>query len=158
MADRILVDTNILLYAYDRSEPTKQPKALAVLDGLASNGLGVLTSQILAEFFVNAIRKLRPPLTIEEAYGCIENYLLSWETRDITGAIVLEAVRGVRTHRMAYWDAQVWASARMSQIPVVFSEDFGDEAVVEGVRFINPFGSNFKIAAWLPRSRRDRFQ
>jgi len=158
MPDRVLVDTNILLYAYDRGEPAKQPHALAVLDGLAVNGLGVLTSQILAEFFVNATRKLRPPLTVEEAYVCIQNYLLSWETRDITGAIVLEAVRGVRTHQMAYWDAQVWASAKMNQIPVVFSEDFGDEAVVEGVRFVNPFGSSFKMAAWFPGSRRDRSQ
>jgi len=123
---------------------------LAVLDGLAVNGLGVLTPQILAEFFVNATKKLRPPLTAEEAYGCIQNYLLSWETRDITGAVVLEAVRGARTYRMAYRDAQVWASAKMYQIPVVFSEDFGDEAAVEGVRFVNPFGRNFKMVAWFP--------
>ena len=94
MADRIMVDTNILLYAYDRGEPSKQPQALIVLDHLAVNGLGVLTSQVLAEFFVNATRRLKPPLTTEEAYGRIQNYLLSWEILDITGPIVLEAARG----------------------------------------------------------------
>ena len=65
MADRIMVDTNILLYAYDRGEPVKQPQALAILDRLIVQNLGVLTSQVLAEFFVNATRRLKPPLTTE---------------------------------------------------------------------------------------------
>lgn len=153
MADRIMVDTNILLYAYDRGEPSKQPQALTVLDHLAVNGLGVLTSQVLAEFFVNATRRLKPPLTTEEAYGRIQNYLLSWEILDITGPIVLEAARGVRTYQMAYWDAQIWASAKMNQIRVVFSEDFSERVVIEGVSFVNPFDSNFNIDAWFSKSK-----
>lgn len=154
MADRIMVDTNILLYAYDRGEPSKQPQALIVLDHLAVNGLGVLTSQVLAEFFVNATRRLKPPLTTEEAYGRIQNYLLSWEILDITGPIVLEAARGVRTYQMAYWDAQIWASAKMNQIRVVFSEDFSERAIIEGISFVNPFGSKFNMETWLPGSRK----
>jgi len=153
MADKIMVDTNVLLYAYDRGEPSKQPQALAVLNHLAVDGLGVLTSQVLAEFFVNATRRLRPPLTTEEAYGCIQNYLLSWEILDNTGPIVLEAARGVRTYQMAYWDAQIWASAKMNQIPVVFSEDFGDGVIIEGVRFVNPFNAGFNLETWLLGSR-----
>ena len=153
MADRFMVDTNVLLYAYDRGEPSRQPQALALLDRLAVNGSGVLTSQVLAEFFVNATRRLKPPLTTEEAYGCIQNYILSWEILDISGPIVLEAVRGVRTYQMAYWDAQIWASARMNQILIVFSEDFGQRNTIEGVNFVNPFGSDFKLEAWLPESR-----
>jgi len=152
MADRIMVDTNILLYAYDRGEPAKQHQALAVLDRLVVQDLGVLTSQVLAEFFVNATKKLQPPLSIVEAYDRIQNYLLSWKILDITGPIVLEAVRGVRTYQMAYWDAQIWASARMNQIPLVLSEDFGERVIIEGVQFVNPFGSNFNIEAWLPKS------
>jgi predicted nucleic acid-binding protein len=101
MADIVMVDTNVLLYAYDR----------------------------------------------------IQNYLLPWEILDITGAIVLEAVRGVRLYQMAYWDAQIWASARMNQIPLVLSEDFGEGVIIEGVRFVNPFGSNFNIEALLSGSR-----
>jgi predicted nucleic acid-binding protein len=154
MADRIMVDTNILLYAYDRGEPSKQPQALIVLDHLAVNGLGVLTSQVLAEFFVNATRRLKPPLTTEEAYGRIQNYLLSWEILDITGPIVLEAARGVRTYQMAYWDAQIWASAKMNQIQVVFSEDFSERVIIEGISFVNPFGSKFNMETWLPGLRK----
>jgi predicted nucleic acid-binding protein len=140
MADRILVDTNVLLYAYDRGEAVKQPRALSVLNSLVMHDLGVLTSQVLAEFFVNATRKLQPPLTVEEAYDRMQNYLLSWEILDITGAIVLEAARGVRTHQMAYWDAHIWAAARMNQIQVVFSEDFDE-------------GKIFNMETWLPGPR-----
>ena len=150
MADKIMVDTNVLLYAYDRGEPVKQPQAVAVLDRLATLRMGVLTPQVLAEFFVNATRKLEPPLSIEEAYDRIQNYLLAWEVLDVRGAIVLEAVRGVRTHKMAYWDAQIWASARLHQIAVIFSEDFNVGAVVEGVRFVNPFADGFDLGSWTP--------
>ena len=100
MADKILVDTNILLYAYDQGEPEKQSQAVAVLDHLATLRLGVLTPQVLAEFFVNATRKLEKPLTGEEVYDRIQNYLLSWEILDLSGSIILEAVRGVRTYKM----------------------------------------------------------
>ncbi len=153
MGDRILVDTNVLLYAYDRGEPVKQLQALSVLNSLVMYDLGVLTSQVLAEFFVNATRMLQPPLTVEKAYDRIQNYLLSWEILEITGAIVLEAARGVRTHRMAYWDAQIWAAARMNQIQVVFSEDFDEGTVIEGIRFVNPLDRDFNMETWLPGPR-----
>lgn len=113
MAARTMVDTNILLYAYDRGEPTKQSRALTALDRLATQRLGVLSPQVLAEFFVNATRKLEPPLNVEEAYERIQNYILAWEVLELTGPIVLEAARGVRMHKMAYWEAQIWATARL---------------------------------------------
>ena len=152
MADKILVDTNILLYAYDSGEPIKQSQAAAILDRLVTLRLGVLTPQVLAEFFVNATRKIEPPLTVKQAYNRIQNYLLSWEVLDLTGLIVLEAVRGVRTYKMANWDAQIWALARMHQIPIIFTEDFNVGAVIEGVRFVNPFSQDFNLDGWLSPS------
>ena len=149
MADKIIVDTNVLLYAYDRGEPVKQPQALAVLDRLTTLHLGVVTPQVLGEFFVNATRKLNPPLSTEEANDRVQNYLLSWEVMDLTGPIVLEAVRGVRVYKMAYWGSQIWASARLSQIPIIFTEDFNVGAVIEGVRFVNPLVEDFHLDSWI---------
>ena len=63
--------------------------------------------------------------------------------------IVLEAARGVLDHNMSYYDAQVWASARLNQIPIIFSEDFNDGSVIEGVRFVNPFAGGFRLEAWV---------
>lgn len=150
MVDSILVDTNVLLYAYDLSDPAKQRRAMETLDRLANRRIGVLTPQILGEFFVNATRKLDPPLPFPDAYESIQNYLLAWHVLDLTGSIVLEAVRGVQTYRMPYWDAQIWASARLNQIPVVFTEDFATGAVIEDVHFVDPFVEDFDLDAWLP--------
>ena len=71
----------------------------------------------------------------------------------MTGAIVLEAIRGVHTYRMPYWDAQIWALAHLNQIPVVLSEDFGDGVSIEGVRFVNPFSAGFNLETSLLGSR-----
>jgi len=92
MTASVLVDTNVLVYAYDRSEPSKQQQALAVLDALALSSAGAVTSQILAEFFVTVTRKLRPPLSAGEAYGRLQNYLRAWTVYDVSGLIVASAI------------------------------------------------------------------
>jgi predicted nucleic acid-binding protein len=149
MNARILVDTNVLVYAYDRAEPTRQQQALAVLDRLARTGAGAITTQVLAEFFVTVTRKLAAPLSVADAYVRIENYLRVWTVYDLSGLIVLEAARGVRDHQLNFWDAQIWAAARLNQLPVVFSEDFNIGATLEGVRFVNPFATTFQLADWV---------
>lgn len=60
--------------------------------------------------------------------------------------IILEAARGVRAHRFSYWDAQIWATAKLNQIPVVLSEDFSDGQSTEGIRFTNPFSPKFQLS------------
>ncbi|HMQ31570.1 MAG TPA: PIN domain-containing protein [Chloroflexaceae bacterium] len=149
MTARVLVDTNVLVYAYDRSEPTKQQRALDVLDQLATSGAGAITTQVLAEFFVTVTRKLALPLPVAEAYTRVENYLRAWTVYDITGLVVLEAVRGVRDYQLSFWDAQIWAAARLNQLPVIVSEDFNVGATLEGVRIVNPFAPAFELADWL---------
>jgi predicted nucleic acid-binding protein len=149
MSDKIFVDTNVLVYAYDRSEPQKQRRALEVLDRLAVSRVGVISTQVLAEFFVAVTRKIETPLSVSEAYVRVKNYLQAWTVLDLTGMIVLEAARGVREHQFNFWDAQIWAAAHLNQIPVVFSEDFNVGAVTEGVHFVNPFAEGFQIENWI---------
>ncbi len=149
MSASIFVDTNVLVYAYDRSEPQKQRQALRVLDRLAVTGVGVISTQVLSEFFVAVTRKIATPLSVDEAYDRVKNYLQSWRLLDLTGMVVLEAVRGGRDHQFNFWDAQIWAVARLNQIAVVFSEDFNVGAVVEGVRFVNPLAEDFQIEEWV---------
>ena len=67
----------------------------------------------------------------------------------MTGLIVLEAARGIWDHQLNFWDAQIWAAARLNQIGVIFSEDFSPGAIIEGVRFINPFASDFRLDEWV---------
>lgn len=140
MSDRIFVDTNILVYACDRSQAQKQSQALLILNQLVLNRNGVISTQVLAEFFVTVTneRKFASFLSRGEAYEYVQDYLLSWEVVEVTGIIVLEAARGVRDYQFSFWDAQIWATAKLNQIPVVYSEDFNVGATVEGISFINP--------------------
>ncbi len=142
---KILVDTNVLVYAYDRSEPEKQKRALEVLDVLAENENGVLSVQVLSEFFHAITRKISVPLSIADACERVNNYVAAWTVLDLTTAVVLEAIRGVRDYQFSFWDAQIWATAQINQIPVVLSEDFQDGASIEGVRFLNPFTPAFDV-------------
>ncbi len=78
MTASILVDTNVLVYAYDRNAGRKQAQALHILDTLLLRGAGAISTQVLSEFFVAVTRKLSQPLTIAEARARIEHYILSW--------------------------------------------------------------------------------
>ncbi len=144
----ILVDTNVLVYVHDRAEPEKQRRALDVLDRLVAADAGVLSTQVLAEFYNTSTRKIATPLRPAQAYDQIKYFLQVWKVLDVTGAVVLEAVRGACDYQFSFWDAQIWAVARLNQVPVVFSEDFNPGAVIEGVRFVNPFAEDFQPEVW----------
>ncbi len=64
------------------------------------------------------------------------------------GKVVLEAVRGARLYQLHFGDAQIWAIARLHNLPLILSEDFNAGAQIEDVRFINPFASDFEPATW----------
>lgn len=143
-----LIDTNILVYAVDPANPQKQLLAIELLERLEAIGSGRLSVQCLAEFFSATTRKLQPPLTALEATEQMGSLASAFPVIDLTSMIVLEAARGVRDHQLSYYDAQIWASARLNQIPVVFSEDFSNGSVIEGVQFINPLADDFQLELW----------
>jgi predicted nucleic acid-binding protein len=146
--DKMLIDTNVLVAAYDRADPERQQRALDVLDRLVAAGSGTLSAQVLSEFYVVVTHMLAAPLSAEQAYDRIMHFMQIWPVLDATGPVVLEAVRGVQAHQFSYRDAQVWAVARMNQVPVVLSADIDATAVVEGIRFVNPFAAEFVAAEW----------
>ena len=149
MSADIFVDTNVLVYAYDRSEPIKQAIAVTVLASIVRSGAGVISAQVLSEFFNAVTRKILAPLTLEEAHARVQNLLRLLHVVPVTDLIVLEAVRGVREHQLSLWDAQIWAAARLNQIPVILSEDFRGDLVLEGIRVVDPFRPDFKLEEWI---------
>lgn len=143
----ILIDTNVLVYAHDRREPQKQRRAIEVLAALHAGG-GQFSAQTLAEFYHSVTKGAQPMLREEQAEAQVAAVALSWPVIALTPAIVLEATRGRRLHRLNYWDAQIWAAARLHQCGAVFSEDLNPGAVLEGVRFVNPFAPEFQLSDW----------
>jgi predicted nucleic acid-binding protein len=71
----------------------------------------------------------------------------TWPVLSITPAIVLEAARGVRDHSLSYWDAQLWATARLNQIAIILTEDAPAGRLLEGIRYVNPFEAAFDPAS-----------
>ncbi|WYL94517.1 MAG: PIN domain-containing protein [Gloeotrichia echinulata IR180] len=138
MNGRVFLDTNILVYIYDSLDTAKQERAMAVTDQLIRSGKAVISTQVMGEFFMATTRTRRLLLTPAEALERMRNYLGACHVVDVTRLISLEAIRGVETHHFGFWDAQIWATARLNQIAEVYSEDFATGSVVEGVQFTNP--------------------
>jgi predicted nucleic acid-binding protein len=149
---KILLDTNVLVYAYDPADSMRQKQAINLLDRLHILGIGRMSAQALAEFMNAVIRPIHgmpPRLAVDEAITTVQHFINHFEIYPLTPLTVIEAGRGVRDHQLPYYDAQVWATARLNQVTALFSEDFIDGAILEGVRFINPFAVHFRLDDWV---------
>jgi predicted nucleic acid-binding protein len=146
---KALIDTNILVYFIDPRDLLMQDRAVYVLLSLEETSSGALCVQNLAEFMSVCSHRLSPWVTLTEAMRQTERWILTYPILELTPLIVLEAARGVRDYNLAYYDAQIWATARFNQIPYILSEDFQDGMVLEGVTFLNPFRPEFDLKRWL---------
>ena len=144
----VLIDTNVLVYAHQPAEVVKYAQAVRAVALLVESGLGRLSAQVLGEFVSATTRGRRQILTMAKALEQMELLARAVPVLDVTRLIVLEAVRGVRQHRLSYYDAQIWATARLNQVPTVFTEDFEDGRRLEGVYFVDPLMSGFDLERW----------
>jgi predicted nucleic acid-binding protein len=136
--ERVFVDTNIIVYAYDRDAGRKHEIARDLLIGLWSAAGGVLSAQILQEFYVTVTRKIASPLTREAAREIIEDYL-TWDVVSNDGAMVLEAIDIETGENISFWDALVIAAAKRGGAEVLLSEDLSDGRKFGDLIVRNPF-------------------
>lgn len=147
VAGRVLVDTNVFVYDLDADEPDKQFRARSVLELLFARAQGAVSTQILAEILAVSTRRFRRRCEPDTAAAQVRRLGGSWTVLPVTSQTVLHAVRAVERHGLAYYDAQVWAAARLARIPYVLTEDFSDGLEIEGVTFVDPFRPGFDIDA-----------
>jgi predicted nucleic acid-binding protein len=134
------VDTNVLLYAAstDPAEADKRNQARAVLNA----GPFVFSVQVAQELFVNATKKLKPPLSGSDAVA----FLKGINPRTVLALdyeLFEEAARLHQRFKISYWDAAVVVAAKRLDSTTVYSEDLSDGQNDDGVRVINPFRLNF---------------
>ena len=146
----VLLDTNILVYLYDISTPDKQSQAIATLRALEEHRAGAVSTQVLSEFFSVATLRLRPPLPGQTALSELERHAQVWTVLQVTTEVILAAARAVRDHQLNFWDAQLWAAAKVHGLRTIFSEDFNSGSTLGGVRFVNPFEPGFRLPKFLP--------
>jgi predicted nucleic acid-binding protein len=106
-------------------------------------------AKVIGEFLQATTESPASILTPDQAQQQIDNFIATWPVLDTTAMVVQEAVRGVGVHRLAYYDAQVWAAARLNQIPVILTEDFTDGRSLEGIRVVDPFSALFRLEDWM---------
>ena len=135
---KIFVDTNVLVYAYDRGAGEKHARALSLVEKLWMEGNGVLSTQVLQEFYVNVRRKAQKPISHDQARALITDYL-SWNPVVNDGATLLEAIDVEQRFKLSFWDAMIVVAAQRSSASVLFSEDFNDGQKFGSVQVQNPF-------------------
>lgn len=136
--DKIFVDTNVLVYGHDVDAGQKHQIAQGLLFDLWNNRTGVLSVQVLQEFYVTVTRKLIHPLSAKEARNIIRNYL-NWQIEINDSLSVLNASRIEENYKVSFWDALIVAAASKANVSKILTEDLQSGQVIEGIVIENPF-------------------
>jgi predicted nucleic acid-binding protein len=137
--DRVtFVDTNVLVYAHDRSETRKQPIAQALLEVLWRTRSGVLSTQVLQEFYVVTTRKFDPPMRRGAAREIVALYG-EWPIVQVDVALILAASKLEERHAFSFWDALVVEAARRCGATRLLTEDLQAGRRIDGISIENPF-------------------
>ena len=137
MSVKTFVDTNVLIYAHDADAGTKHETAKAVLRDLWPQRAGVLSMQVLQEFYVNVTRKIATPLPKSSARAVVDSYMV-WCV-DTTPAEISAAFRIEDEAGIGFWDALIVAAARKAGAEQILSEDLNSGQMIAGVWIRNPF-------------------
>jgi predicted nucleic acid-binding protein len=139
MSDRTFIDTNVLIYAHDVDAKRKQEAAKRILRGLWSDRTGVLSMQVLQEFYVNVTRKIPHPISKESARLVVSTYSI-W-CIETTPTEISSAFRIEDEPRIGFWDALIVASAIRSGATRLLSEDLNAGQTISGISIENPFAA-----------------
>lgn len=132
------VDTNVLVYDRDTSEPVKQPHATSWLTRLWHQNCARTSVQVLNEFFYTVTRSLSPGLQAEEAWRGVRE-LFAWRPLSLNERLLRRAWQVRDRYGVNWWDCLVFAAAQLQACDYVLSEDFQDGQDIGGVVVVNPF-------------------
>lgn len=138
MSPKTFVDTNILVYAHDPEASAKRVVAAQILEKLWANRRGVLSLQVLQEFYVVMSKKMdkkNPPRTATEI---LRDYSV-WEIATIQIEDLFEAITLQRTYQLSFWDSLIVRAAQVADCNLLLSEDFQEGMRIGRLEIINPF-------------------
>lgn len=134
----IFVDTNVLVYAYDKADPDRHRKARAILKKLWIDQSLVLSTQVLQEFYVTVTRKLVQPLSPQQARDIMRDYQI-WPIQSPTAADVLAASELQEVEQLSFWDAMIVTAAQNVGATTLLSEDMQHRRRIGMLQIVNPF-------------------
>ena len=141
MSDKVFIDSNIIVYAYDRHEPKKQAIAQTILTSAIKEESAVLSAQVLEEFYVVVTGKIKNPLSAEKAEKIV-HILSALPVSEIDLSLVKRAIEIQKEYGILYWDSLIIATAERAGCTKVLSEDLNQGQKYNNVLVENPFNMN----------------
>lgn len=138
MSAAIFVDSNVLVYSRDASEPLKQKRAMAWMAHLWKTRTGRLSFQVLQEFYVTVTHKLKPGLNSESARRDVLS-LLPWHPVPLDAGVVEGAWLIEDRYGMSWWDALIVSAAQATDCRYLLTEDLQEDQVLGNMQVLNPF-------------------
>jgi len=133
---KIFIDTNILIYALDQANHEKQARARNLLKSLQDSKTGVISTQVLQEFYVVATGKLKVDSQLAKKMTIS---LANFETVTVDLPIIKQAIDICSAGKISFWDALIISSAKSAGCEVILTEDLNHNQLIKGVRIENPF-------------------
>jgi predicted nucleic acid-binding protein len=138
MNGRFFLDTNVLLYTFDAKAPEKARKAARLVRQAVDSGEGIISYQVVQEFFSVALRRFAQPMSVAEAEQYFITVLRPLLAIHSSPMLYLEALRIAEKHRMSWFDSLIVAAAIEGHCNRLYSEDFQDGQKINGLRIENP--------------------
>lgn len=135
MSGKTFLDTNILVYAVDQGAAKKRDASRHAIEAVVAAGSGVISTQVMQEFFVAATRKLgMPPLAAKTVLKTFSVF----EIVQISPELIQDAIDCAVLNTLSFWDALIIAAAASAGCARVFTEDLNTGQMVLGVAIDNP--------------------
>jgi predicted nucleic acid-binding protein len=133
------LDTNVFIYSFDRSAPEKSRRATQLIKKALTTGKGVVSYQVVQEFFNVALRRFAQPMSAEEAEQYLKTVFLPLLRIHSSQVLYLDALDLATRHRIPWYDSLIVASALQAQCALLLSEDFQHGRKFADLQIANPF-------------------
>jgi predicted nucleic acid-binding protein len=139
MPAEFFLDTNVLIYTFDRSDPAKRDRSRSLVERALETGDGVVSYQVVQEFLNVALHKFDRPLALDEAVRYLRDVLDPLCMVFSSLALYEHAISLQRRWRFSFYDSLIVAGALEAGCKTLYSEDLQDGQEVESLRITNPF-------------------
>lgn len=139
MSGRFFLDTNIFVYSFDESAPEKARRALDLICRAVKTGKGIVSFQVVQEFFNVALKRFASPMTTSEAQTYLNTVFRPLLVTHSSNTLYAEALRVKDRYHLSWYDSLIVTSAMETECGTLYTEDLQDGQQFGHVRITNPF-------------------
>lgn len=139
MNGRFFLDTNIFVYSFDRSSPAKARRARQLIREAVDRRKGIISYQVVQEFFNVALRRFAPPMTVVDAEQYLSTVFRPLLAVHSSQALYGNALRLTERYHLPWYDSLIVAAANEAKCGVLYSEDFQHGQKFDDLKIENPF-------------------